>query len=376
MDVIKEKISQKELDLKAQSDKQRFEREQNIAVPYHKPRQFTLQEFLSRKSLKKPTLEKGQKPRSAILELKKINENIEAFAQKMKEREEEAIEFFRSESESEGEEPGEDKENVSVNPIVVAAPESVPAEQVVEPAAAEISEVLSEEPPEVPEKSPEDLELDRLREKYETEKPSEGENKPEPEPAPPAPMIKTLKTIQEMGSKDFVIDLDSGTIVPKKLTGPELLFQKYLKSVQKPKLKEKVCVNILSVENGKIENKQVEVKLDKQFETDHSRPGEARGKFKDALWRTIETKRNEDMKLMASQMKEVEYEPEDKPEVEEAGEVEGDEVEVEEEVDDEEEEDEEVDTEEVKKKKSKRDGSAFIDGEVRIFRVATSDQFV
>lgn len=371
MDVIKEKISQKqqgELDQKVLSEKQRTEREQNIHVPYHKPRQYTLQEFLSRKSLKKPIIEKGQKPRSAILELKKISENIEAFAQKMKEREEEAIEFFRSESESEAEEPSEDKENISANPSVPSETNN-PQEIVVIENCKETEEVAPKTAH--VEKSPEDLELERLTKKYENdEKQAEVEVKDEPElevkaEASRPPMLKTL---QEMGSKDFVIDLSSGAIEPRKLSGPELLFQKYMKSVQKPKQKEKVCMNIISVENGRIENQQIEVKLDKQFETDQSRPGEARGKLKEALWSKIETKRNKEMKLKADQMKEivVEYEPEEKPGKEAddvAEDVEDEEVEGEED----EEEVEETDEDSRKqRKKSKKSGSNFIDDEVRM----------
>lgn len=359
MDVIKEKMShkqQEELKQKIQSEKQRMEREQDIHVPYHKPRQYTLQEFLARKSLKKPTLEKGQKPRSAILELKKINENIEAFAQKMKEREEEAIAFFRSESESDGDEPCDNKENVSTNQAEskdTTTPEEVQLEENAPEEVVTLEESTDAKPSEDPE-------LDHLRKKYQNiPNLDEVESKPDV----PAP---TLKTLQEMGSKDFVIDLGSGTIQHRNLSGPEKLFQRYLKTVQKPKQKEKVCMNILTVENGRIENQQIEVKLDKQFETDQSRPGQARGKLKEALWSKIETRRNEEMRVKAEQMKTVEFEPEDKPEADAAEEAEDEECEEDE--DDEEiaEEDEEMENEDRKeKKKSKGSGATFLDNEVR-----------
>ena len=55
--------------------------------------------------------------------------------------------------------------------------------------------------------------------------------------------------------------LDSGT---RKPTEPEWLFQKYLKTIQKPNHKNTVSMNILTVENIKLENQKIEVKLAKE----------------------------------------------------------------------------------------------------------------
>lgn len=122
-----------------------------------------------------------------------------------------------------------------------------------------------------------------------------------------------LKTLSEMNGKDnFIIDLESGIIKPKKLTGPEMLFQKYLKTQAKPKHKDTVCMNILSIENGKLENQKVEVRLDKEVELDHSRPGLSHEKLKESLRNQILQQRLEKLKQRFVKSETAELEPEDK----------------------------------------------------------------
>lgn len=122
-----------------------------------------------------------------------------------------------------------------------------------------------------------------------------------------------LKTLCEMNGKDnFIIDLESGIIKPKKLTGPEMLFQKYLKTQAKPKHKDTVCMNILSIENGKLENQKVEVRLDKEVELDHSRPGFSHEKLKESLRNQILQQRLEKLKQRFVKSETAELEPEDK----------------------------------------------------------------
>ncbi|CAG9806449.1 unnamed protein product [Chironomus riparius] len=122
-----------------------------------------------------------------------------------------------------------------------------------------------------------------------------------------------LKTLSEMNGKDnLIIDLESGTIKPKKLTGPEMLFQNYLKTQAKPKHKDTVCMNILSIENGKLENQKVEVRLDKEVEFDHSRPGTSREKLKENLRNQILQQRLEKLKKRFVKSETAELEPEDK----------------------------------------------------------------
>lgn len=121
-----------------------------------------------------------------------------------------------------------------------------------------------------------------------------------------------LKTLSEMNGKDnLIIDLESGTIKPKKLSGQEMLFQKYLKTQAKTKHKDKVSMNILSFENGKLENQKVDVRLNKEVEFDHSRPGLSHEKLKENLRNEILQQRLEKLKQRFVKSETAELEPED-----------------------------------------------------------------
>jgi hypothetical protein len=91
-----------------------------------------------------------------------------------------------------------------------------------------------------------------------------------------------------------------------------MLFQKYLKTQAKPKHKDTVCMNILSIENGKLENQKVEVRLDKEVELDHSRPGFSHEKLKESLRNQILQQRLEKLKQRFVKSETAELEPEDK----------------------------------------------------------------
>jgi hypothetical protein len=132
----------------------------------------------------------------------------------------------------------------------------------------------------------------------------------EPEIIAQKEKIPCLKTLNELKG-NVMIDLESGAIQPKKLTGPELLFQKFVKTQPKPKVvKEKVCMmNILSIENGKLGIQRVPVKLDKEVEMDHNRPGFSREKLKQNLRNQIVQKRRE---IIMSKGLKAEYEPAEK----------------------------------------------------------------
>lgn len=376
MEVIKEKMSHKQQEIlkqKIQSEKQRMERDQEIHVPYHKPRQFTLREFMSRRSVPNPTEQvnrilAGYKPLSPMLAIKQANQNIEAFAQKIKEREEEALAFFKSESESddEAEEP-ENKENVAINAAScskeIEKDEEKQSETLIDASEDNFEVELSRDQAN-PESLPltKDEEIDRLRDKYQNVKVSSAI-----EDVKPTCNIKTLRDMGALGGEGVVIDLISGEIKPKPLSGPEMLLQRLLKSTHKAKPKESISLNIINIENGKIENEKVEVKIEKEFELDHQRPGRSREVFKDSLRQIIENERREKIKeRFEKELPLEELEPEDKEAPESSGDHD-DEADGGEEIDAEasESEIEEEDEEEIcEKKKSKTAGSAFLDEEV------------
>ncbi|XP_062535830.1 claspin [Armigeres subalbatus] len=86
-----------------QSESQRMAREAAVSVPYHRPKQHTLQEFLSRRTVFKSavglnTPEKlAAGRRKAITAIKMTPEQLAAYAKQLEEREKEALEFFKNE---------------------------------------------------------------------------------------------------------------------------------------------------------------------------------------------------------------------------------------------------------------------------------------
>ncbi|XP_058812683.1 claspin-like [Topomyia yanbarensis] len=87
-----------------QSESQRMAREANVTVPYHRPKQHTLQEFLSRRMVHKPEMSMGEGRKNVAAAIKMNPEDLEAYAKRLEEREKEAIEFFKSETYEKSEE--------------------------------------------------------------------------------------------------------------------------------------------------------------------------------------------------------------------------------------------------------------------------------
>ncbi|XP_055612911.1 claspin-like, partial [Uranotaenia lowii] len=89
-----------------QSESQRMTRESQISVPYHRPKQHTLQEFLNRRNINKPAqalatgsgLAEGRRKLAAAIKM--TPEQLAAFAKRLEDREREAIEFFKSVNEN------------------------------------------------------------------------------------------------------------------------------------------------------------------------------------------------------------------------------------------------------------------------------------
>lgn len=403
IDTIKEEIKLKEL-----SEKQKFDREREVKIHYHKPKQYSLKEFMARKSINKPTNEKlqEQKTSNSILSMKMTSEQLETFAKKIKEREEEALEFFKSESESEEEEPNKNDENIQSSeqkekPTETdiekpceeskVAIEEVPIDEVKKP-IEEMTELINEVNKPCNEvKAHEGTKIEKLQETIEEKmdinsdekeneiiSTSDAHQEEEIMHKPTTVAVKVenpkfilpaLKTLNEMSDSgnNMIIDLESGVIKEKKLTGAEMLFQKFLKTQAKPKkINDTICMNILSIENGKLENQRVKIKLDKEVELDHSRPGYSHELLKENLRNQIVQKRLVELKIKSVKAEHMEFEPEDKCKLnydENDDELEGDQ---EADIDEESEDEDYVDEEEYGKsdKKKKTTASAFFDNEV------------
>ncbi|CAD7004482.1 claspin isoform X2 [Ceratitis capitata] len=99
-----------------QSRQQRLQREAQFSVPYHKPKRYTLQEFLSRRTIIKPSETVKRNTLSESLgksrSLKMSKEELEIYSKLMEERAKEASEFFQGENADKiNERTTEDNEN-------------------------------------------------------------------------------------------------------------------------------------------------------------------------------------------------------------------------------------------------------------------------
>ncbi|XP_039450525.1 claspin-like [Culex pipiens pallens] len=81
-----------------QSESQRMAREASVSVPYHKPKQRTLEEFLNRRTVQNPLEFPVDGRQSLTAAIRMPPEQLEAFAKYLEEREKETIEFFKNEN--------------------------------------------------------------------------------------------------------------------------------------------------------------------------------------------------------------------------------------------------------------------------------------
>ncbi|CAO1429545.1 unnamed protein product [Diamesa serratosioi] len=426
-----------ELKQTIQSEKQRMERDAEISVPYHRPKQHTLKEFLARKTAitSSTSLERFKNMKNPMRAIKVAIDEQEILVQQSKVRQEESEEFFSkcvSDDDEENDnfeipQKPEDSTDIEkeLQPIcetpILSTEEVAPTDPITEvesneiptnsepedifkindneldlmessdpiiPTDSEEIPILSNALPQTPidtdvqetvaetqspvielntnqetnenekelmetDETSEDPELERLRKKYITntdEVPSqvESENivvdynmfdedvnvKNEIVSTSQTKNLPFFPSLQGKDNEDMVIDLISGDVKPRKLTGPEILRESFIRNTKKPKHKESISLNLLSVENGKLESKNVEFKLNEETEFDHNKPGLSHERLKQNLLNQILKKRREQMEIKM------------KAEAEEAkGSKEGfeDDAEIDSEEDDEEECDEEID---------------------------------
>lgn len=85
-----------------QSQQQRLQREAQFSIPYHKPKKYTLEEFLSRRTIIKPCESPKEKSFSEAFgrprNLKMSKEELEIYSKLMEDRAKEASEFFKDDS--------------------------------------------------------------------------------------------------------------------------------------------------------------------------------------------------------------------------------------------------------------------------------------
>ncbi|CAG9837231.1 unnamed protein product [Diabrotica balteata] len=96
-----------ELRKEIQSESQRMKRESNISLPYHRPKSFTLKEFLSRRPKLASAVPLAAKTPPSVA-IKMSMEQLEVVSKNLQKRHKEVEEFYKSDSE---EEPEDDKED-------------------------------------------------------------------------------------------------------------------------------------------------------------------------------------------------------------------------------------------------------------------------
>ncbi|XP_023033120.1 claspin isoform X2 [Drosophila willistoni] len=344
-----------------QSEQQRLHREAQISVPYHQPKPRTLKEFLNRRTINMPlaTAMAGgspmpnKQPRKS-LGLRMTSDELEAYAKLMDEREKEATEFFKSESENEDEQMQPESEE----PVNIKGNQGVGDEIVDKESNLQLDTEVVEEAMEKPIHEDEVLEKELAATETIITSPSKVclitevvelpkldlstlNITPPSKPATPkiSEAIKRLKMEKSSdvspsikGDANMVIDLDTGDMFAKKPTGVDDLLQRLMKTREAKKHKTTETVNILSTEHGKVELSKVNIHLhDEEPVNKEQKPGAAYIKMQEQLKSLITKKRLEDLrKKKAEELEEgdehdenddeegmdvdEEYEPEDKDE--------------------------------------------------------------
>lgn len=349
-----------------QSESQRMAREAAISVPYHRPKQHTLQEFLSRRTILKPVVSKTSAAnvsmgrRKAAAAIKMTPEQLAAYAKQLEEREKEALEFFKSESDEDTNEQEKPEKGEQPDVEMKPAEEGTPIDKAMVPASSEgnkhdtndpvstegdviVNASNGDEPASVA-IAPMDTELVESLRVSDTEddaldalvnKTSENvesllasqvepeniqapaDNEPvagpsnqkpvidyDPFPEPTPSKLAQIKAELLMegsfkacpaltGDPDMMIDLDTGDVLPKTPSGPELLLQRFVKCSGK-KAHKATSVDILSTDKGVVEMNTVKLDLEQEERDPNGKepvPGAAYMKLKQSLWEKMEQAR-------------------------------------------------------------------------------------
>uniref|UniRef100_A0A336LX24 CSON007066 protein n=1 Tax=Culicoides sonorensis TaxID=179676 RepID=A0A336LX24_CULSO len=444
-----------------QSESQRMAREAYVDIPYHKPKQHSLKEFLSRKTVSRGSISnsRGMIQKTTAAHIKMSQEELEAYAKLLKEREKEATEFFKSESEPEEEAPETDPQNQEVpeklpeasETIEVQLPEKTNAELLKEldealssavdkqgdimtlienPDKAENPQIEDEiQNPDPPtqiepksnesinetshndkneksdeigaeteiqeEKIPDEIESDQIPVESESDQaPTEQNSDPKKDDDKISSRLEAkrqklrsllgdLPEIKPLSyDPNLVIDLETGDIVKKELSGPELLKEKYMKNaVIHTQIPHDTDLTIVSTENGlhvehvmvKPESETFKVKKD-------VKPGAAYMKLKQELEKKITENRiksvqeregynkklEEEQAQYSGDEEEEEEDGEDQDENEEEMEVETNEIEETEEKSDENTPTEIPDAEEIENESESEDSDSSDDEEIPV----------
>lgn len=233
-----------------QSESQRMAREAAVSVPYHKPKQRSLEEFLNRPTVKNPMIFPADKHMSLAAAIRMPPEQLEAFAKHMEEREKETIEFFKNENVTE--DPAEDVPEQAVEPSIEAPSESAASEALVNKTCENAERLLASQATESSPKPSTSYVIDYDLFSEPTPPPSSKLAQKKAELLSSNASIPAFPTLK--GGPDMEIDLDSGELKPRTPSGPDVLFQRFAKcSGKKAQPTNSPSLSILSTDKGVIE---------------------------------------------------------------------------------------------------------------------------
>ncbi|XP_053692945.1 claspin [Sabethes cyaneus] len=379
-----------------QSESQRMAREAVLSIPYHRPKQHTLQEFLSRRTLQRAGNNPATIHKTTAAAIKMPPEELAIYAKQLEEREKEAIEFFKNETAEQSDE--NDQQSTSA-PVSASASVPSPTNETIteienvnndqekhstEPACQNSGDTVLNPGTNIDTEmidtlrvsDSEDDALDALVNKTcanaeqmlasrqakqtpevnKSKQPIDYEVFPDQNASSLAqrkakllatdtsiPLFPTLH-----GNMGMEIDLDSGDIHPKTPTGVNILFERFARcSGGKKEAKTTSTVNILNTDNGIVKMDTISMPLNLDDRDPYGKepvPGAAFLKLKQTLREKIEQTRRETWLKREQEMQQCKKLDEDNEEAE-------DEEEILEDVDDDEldEEDEEAETDTAEK---------------------------
>lgn len=208
-----------------QSESQRLAREASLSVPYHRPKQHSLQTFLSRRTVTKPT-DVRPDAKKAAASIKMTHEELEKYAAHLDERAKESELFYKSDA-SDGEEM-----------VLETEPKSAPTTVADDDGAAVVASTLND---------------DNLLSAQPSESPAAVEDPTDTAPPPPTRLELLQERVRAQlnstsdigllspslrGTANTIIDLDSGDVMPAPPpTGPIELYQRFLQHSARPSTK-------------------------------------------------------------------------------------------------------------------------------------------
>ncbi|XP_031632211.1 claspin isoform X2 [Contarinia nasturtii] len=293
-----------------QSESQRMARQLSVNIPYHKPKQHSLTEFLSRRSIVEQQEKLSKKP------IKMTNEELIEFMDVLEKRTQEAENFFQEEEEENKEsntnlddiimdnnENGNDNKNENSNNDV----EETEPTQLEEAAQFHVDTVENNEENDINNHGITEMmggdgeitdqnefnaavsEIEAFSNALDVQLETIPMNKDKVKLSIPTDHVPKLK-----GEKGFVIDFETNDLKPMQKTGVDELLERFKKNVQaNPHANDTQDFSIFQTDTCTLERHTVHLNKDDSKSKKEARPGESLFKLRTELSKKIKEKREE-----------------------------------------------------------------------------------